>query len=169
MSQPSNTGSQKKLLFEVSPHIQNYISSLFLIIIFPLAPILIVDYMIIHEMSDIDIKSLTITASIYFATIGFSSKSKITLILGILGCFSFAVIYGRIEPAPKVYEEQEILQMDKEALQQLILEELLPDKEHGNGGLKWAGIVCILIISLVHAVERYNRHVILKEQFFEIT
>lgn len=158
----------KKLIFTIPHHWQNYIASLFLIIVFPLAPVFIVDYMIINEFGDISVQSLSITAAIYFITIGFSSNNKLTLILGILGCFTFAVVYGRIEVGvPTVNHTIETIgNLDKTELQKLILDSYQPKEDYSQ--LKFIGIVCIAFISLVHGIERYNRHVLLKEPFFEI-
>ncbi len=158
-----------KMLFAIPMEWQNYLSSLFLIIVFPLAPIFIVDYMIINEFQDISAQSLTITAAIYFITIGFSSNNKLTLLFGILGCFAFAVIYGRIEPENlKIKHTVEtITELEKVELQQILLEEI-QSKNDDNRSTKLAGILCILFISIVHGIERYNRHVLLKEPFFQI-
>lgn len=161
---------RKKLLFTVSPHWQNYLSSIFLIIVFPLAPVFIVDYLIINNMTDINVQSLSITASIYFITIGFSSNNKLTLILGILGCFTFAVIYGRVETEiPKT--NYTIEKIEGEKIDGKPMANIPEDmsKPIENKQLKLIGVLCIIFISLVHGIERYNRHVVLKEPFFEIS
>ena len=161
---------KKKLLFTVSPHWQNYWSSIFLIIVFPLAPVFIVDYLIINNIADINVQSLSITASIYFITIGFSSNNKLTLILGILGCFTFAVIYGRVESElPKTNYKIEKIETEKIDENPVKNNSENISKPIENRQLKLIGVLCIIFISLVHGIERYNRHVVLKEPFFEIS
>lgn len=80
---------------------------------------------------------LTIAASMYAVSIGLSSRSKLFFVVGMVICILFAFTYG--------------------------LSTLQPDDFTGKG---IAALIAISAILLIHALERYNIHIVDREDFW---
>ena len=88
---------------------------------------------------DVQASSLTITTAIYAITIGGSSQSLLELTFGIVVGMFFAAIFGFVISGNELAE--------------------LPTRL-----VSW---IFIMASALFHLPERYNRHVVDREQFFQ--
>lgn len=96
--------------------------------------------------NNISEQSLTITAAIYTITTGVSSEQEWQLGLAIVSSVIFSASFGfvTILAQPQLADNAELLLAQKSALQTIKL-------------LSFWGIA---MISLLHAYERFNRHVV---------
>ena len=140
MTQPPN---KRFRLPEVSDNWQEYFLSILFQIITPLIPLAIEFWL----TSDISEQSLTITAAIYTITTGVSSKQKWQFGLAIISSLIFSMVFGVVT----AIEEFEIVLTQTNAL--------------SNSG--FFATLGILAISILHVLERFNRHVVNTEKYWD--
>ena len=108
----------------------------------PLLPIAL-EYI---EVGKVTVDSITIAASMYSIGIGVSSKSPLVFGIAIFSSIVFAVAHG-------------------DAMVTLAAKPSTPP----NGSMITASIVGIAMIFVIHAAERFRRHVQFGDRFFEFT
>ncbi len=119
--------------------LRHFAVSILVVIIFPLFPILIECL-----VSEITILSLTLTGAIYCISVGTSSREFYLLLLAIFISMLFSFLHGFI------YQGQ-ILGTDKYYSQHCYI----------------VTIIGIILITLLHIIERYVRHISEGELFYQ--
>jgi hypothetical protein len=124
---------------------QDYFICLAFHMILPLFP-LGIEYFCTSTISE---KTLDLTAAIYGVSIGGSSRSKLLFGSGVFVSIIFAIAFG-------------IAIGQSSQSSQAVTNPMLP--------LPFTGIlagICIFLIFVVHAAERYNRHIVDRTPFWE--
>lgn len=133
----------------VSREWQNFGASLLALLILPLLPL----WMEAWHTETVSATTLTLTASTYAITLAFSTRNKFILILCIIVCVTFAMDFGQ--------------------LSNTVTSGALPvgnTAANGVHSVRWdkvAAGVAITIVFALHAVERFNRHVVEQAPFLE--
>ncbi|WP_174871211.1 hypothetical protein [Pectobacterium polaris] len=121
----------------VSKEWSNYLLCLLLHMCLPLLPLGF--EMLVRPEHSPSIQTLNITAAFYAIAIGLSSKNVAMFGLGIFVGVCFSALFGIVSSNPNL-----------------------------NGSMYfYSPIVCIIAIFIIHACERYNRHVADCTPFFE--
>ena len=137
-----NHSDKRKASLEIPDHWQHYLVCLLFHLLLPLLPIGI-EYFITGYLKT---STLTISAAMYAISIGTSSKSILEFGVCIAGSFIFAVMFGT-NTAFEVGAP----------IEKLIV----------WNNSKTSAIVFIIVVLVFHAVARYNRHVLLRQPFWE--
>lgn len=114
-----------------------YIDYILWQMLFPLITIFIIDFMFVNHFKDISLKPLALATSMYTARISSGTRNNITKTFCIIGSITSAAAYG-FSYASK-------------------------DITGDTNWIKTLSLGTIALIFLFHAIERYNRHIALKE------
>jgi hypothetical protein len=130
---------ENKLILTLSPPWRNFLTSMVGHVVFPLLP-LVLEWIFSDKISN---TSLTLMAAFYAFSITLTSLSHLQFMIGVLICAFFSSIFGAI-----------------------------PLLNHGiiflsSTKIMFLSITTIAVIFIWHAIERYNRHVILLEPFWD--
>lgn len=137
------TSSRKPFRFpEIPDSWQQFFLSLLFQIVLPLIPLMI-EQLCTNDISE---QSSTITAAIYTITTGISSEQEWQFGLSIVSSLIFSALFGFVIfiAQPQLANNPEILSAQKSALPLI-------------KSLSFWGIG---VISVVHGIERFNRHVV---------
>lgn len=142
--------------------IHRFIQCLLLNLTLPLLP-LVLEYVLTGTVVN---ESVTLVASMYAITIGVSSRYKTLLAFAIIVSILFTAAYGSLAK-----ERSRVNSVSGTTLTQGANDpggSSNPDEDFGTR-MKRYSIGAIILIFLIHAGERYVRHVIDREPFWELT
>jgi hypothetical protein len=121
----------------------------------PLAP-LFIELVITGDVSE---KSVSVGATMYAASIGVSSRWKLTLAAVVLAIICFSPMYGialtHHDAVPSPAEKAYTLNQQDAHLEYLV-----------HVGMKKYSLILIAGVFILHLTERFNRHVLRKEPFW---
>ena len=122
-------------------HWQQFVLCLVFHLVLPLLP-LGVELLVAQRIS---VSSLSLSAAMYSISIGGSSKSRLQFGLSILICIAYSIIFGLTVPGAPASSQ--------------VAQALNPSSAYGA----WA----LGFIFVMHAAERYNRHVVERAPYWE--
>ena len=126
-------------LFKISKQTESFIEYILLHMLFPLITIFVADFMFVNHFTALSLKSLTIATAMYLAKIFSASKYKIIKVFCFFGSVIFVFAYGFSFADSKI-----------------------------TGDITWVksfSVATIIVIFIMHFIEKYNRHISLKEEF----
>jgi hypothetical protein len=129
-------------------HWQQYGICLLLHLTLPVIPLLLELWVV----GRIQITSITLGASMYVLAIGVSSRNPLLLGLALVEGIIFAVFFGAASHNTNVEHAEE---------QKRLI-------SANDGFFWWTSIAGMAFMFLLHALERYNRHVVERAPFLEI-
>jgi hypothetical protein len=142
-SEPTGRRRASRPIPSLPPNWENFLLSFFLLLLFPLIP-LGLEWVLTGEVKNSAVQLATAT---YAFAIGASSRSMGLFVFGLIIGFIFAATYGGT-----------------------VSLETLEGNSFAKGSeffFQWGPVVGIGSVFLMHLSERYNRHVIDSEPFFE--
>ena len=144
--------------------VQNFLLYLFLFMALPLIPVAL-EFVIMKRITE---QSLMITTAMYAIGIGIASRSKALFGITVLICIFFSSLFGVVMHAEHG---------KKELVHTVIEKQKVGDKSQVDGiqrlnddelpQLAWFAYGAIVFVSMIHAAERYNRHVFDGKPVFE--
>jgi len=131
---------QKRIRIGFPDEHYQFIACIILHLLIPLIPLLL-EHIVIGHLST---KTLTLIAAIYSITIGRTTKNPAQFAIGIVISLIFSACYG------------------------LTVQEPPASAPHVYSTLDYASMAVIFAIFLMHALERYNKHVVDLEPFLTL-
>jgi len=147
-----------------SKAVHRFIQCILLNLTLPLLP-LGLEYVLTGTVTN---ESVTLVASMYAITIGVSSKYKTLLAFAIIVSILFTAAYGSLaKERSRTTQSASVSRAPSPTLD----DPPPPDDKEEDFGvrMKRYSIGAIIVIFLIHAGERYVRHVIEREPFWELT
>jgi hypothetical protein len=136
----------------------NYGASLAFVVVVPLLPIFI-EWSVKRSLGE---EPLLITASIYGATIAIASNKVGTFAIGLVAALAEASLYGVLFGIESFSNTKLATVAETSFLGVSI--------KGGQPTLLWFGelaLISIIVLTLFTAIERFSRHVLVREEFLE--